>query len=204
VAHTVSDPHAPSEKPVLEDRVRVLCRTAFEAMVLVDDGRRYVYVNDGAADILGAPPEVVVGRRLDDFTPPNRLSRVEPYWTALRQGGALEGRGPVRRYDGSQGMVEFRARWSLAPSLHLIVLREIRAPALEAEAAAGRDIPALTPREREVLQRAADGCSTDEIAAALVISPGTVKTHFQHIYDKLAARDRVSAVAKAFRLGLIS
>jgi DNA-binding NarL/FixJ family response regulator len=62
----------------------------------------------------------------------------------------------------------------------------------------------LTPREQEVLQVAAEGRSTSEIAAVLVLSPGTVKTHFQHIYDKLGARDRVSAVTTALRLGLIS
>jgi DNA-binding NarL/FixJ family response regulator len=55
-----------------------------------------------------------------------------------------------------------------------------------------------------VLQLAAEGRTTREIAAVLVLSPGTVKTHFQHIYEKLHAADRVAAVATALRLGLIS
>jgi putative two-component system response regulator len=62
---------------------------------------------------------------------------------------------------------------------------------------------AISPREREVLQLAADGRSAQEIAAALVVSPGTVKTHFQRIYSKLEARDRAAAVATGLRLGLI-
>jgi DNA-binding NarL/FixJ family response regulator len=53
----------------------------------------------------------------------------------------------------------------------------------------------LTRREREVLQLAADGLWSIAIAEALVVSPGTVKTHFQNIYAKLGAGNRASAVA---------
>jgi len=42
------------------------------------------------------------------------------------------------------------------------------------------------------------------IADELVVSQATVNTHFQHIYNKLAVRDRGAAVAKGMRLGLIS
>jgi two-component system, NarL family, nitrate/nitrite response regulator NarL len=66
--------------------------------------------------------------------------------------------------------------------------------------AARRD---LTLREREVLQLAADGRSTPQIAELLFLSPGTVKTHLHNIYGKLAARDRASAVAQGIRRGLI-
>jgi PAS domain S-box-containing protein len=193
-----------TESPVLEERVQILFRTAFDAVVLVDDGRRYVCVNDAAADVLGAPPEVIVGRRMDEFTPPERVPRFDAFWAALERGGALGGRAPLLRHDGSQGMVEFRARWRFAPSLHLFALREIDAPALATDSSDGRPIPRLTPRQQEVLQLAAEGRSTREIAAVLVLSPGTVKTHFQHIYEKLHAADRVSAVATALRLGLIA
>jgi DNA-binding NarL/FixJ family response regulator len=61
----------------------------------------------------------------------------------------------------------------------------------------------LTAREREVLQRAADGYSGPDIARTLVLSPVTVKTHFQNIYGKLGVHDRVSAVAEGLRRGLI-
>ena len=43
-----------------------------------------------------------------------------------------------------------------------------------------------------------------EIAAMLVLSPGTVKTHFRHIYEKLGVRDRAAAVADALRSGVIA
>jgi DNA-binding CsgD family transcriptional regulator len=62
----------------------------------------------------------------------------------------------------------------------------------------------LTPREVEVLQLGAEGRSTREIADVLFVSPGTVKTHFQHVYEKLGSRDRAAAVAEALRRGLIA
>jgi DNA-binding CsgD family transcriptional regulator len=61
----------------------------------------------------------------------------------------------------------------------------------------------LTVRELEVIQLAADGRSGPEIAERLVVSPGTVKTHFQNIYAKLGISERAGAVAKALRQGLI-
>jgi DNA-binding NarL/FixJ family response regulator len=66
-----------------------------------------------------------------------------------------------------------------------------------------REDRALTAREREVLQLAAEGGSTREIAAVLFLSPGTVKTHLHNVYGKLGARDRASAVANGMRRGLI-
>jgi DNA-binding CsgD family transcriptional regulator len=108
------------------------------------------------------------------------------------------------RDDGSQRMVEWRARWGFAPGRHLVALHEVRPPALPIVPSDDLATPRLTPREREVLQLAADGRSTRDIAGLLIVSPGTVKTHLQHVYAKLDARDRASAVAIAMRLGLIS
>jgi DNA-binding CsgD family transcriptional regulator len=62
---------------------------------------------------------------------------------------------------------------------------------------------ALSPRELEVLGLAAAGNSGPEIAVLLMLSPGTVKTHFANIYEKLGVGDRAAAVAHALRTGLI-
>jgi DNA-binding CsgD family transcriptional regulator len=61
----------------------------------------------------------------------------------------------------------------------------------------------LTPRETEVLTLASHGGSSAHVAGQLVVSPSTVKTHFEHIYAKLGVTDRAGAVAEAMRRGLI-
>jgi PAS domain S-box-containing protein len=192
------------EGVAVEQRVRTLARTAFDAVLLIDNARSFAWVNERAAELFGAPPEVIVGRRMEDFTPPDLVSRLGAFWAELERRRTLEGRGPLRRQDGSQGAVEWRARWGFAPNLHLFVVREADTSAGRHDVGEGRRRSRLSEREREVLQCAANGASTDDIAAALHLSPATVKTHFNHIYKKLGARDRASAVAAALRRGVIS
>ena len=61
----------------------------------------------------------------------------------------------------------------------------------------------LSRRETEILQKVAYGSTTKEVAHDLGISPHTVKTHLERIFEKLGANDRAQAVAIAIRRGIV-
>ena len=89
-----------------------------------------------------------------------------------------------------------RGRTVLAPELQAGVAAEIR---LRAD----RDRPLMTRRERETLKLTAEGLSAPAIGRRLHLSTATVKTHLQHIYEKLGVSERAAAVAEAMRRGLL-
>lgn len=83
----------------------------------------------------------------------------------------------------------------LAPGVAATVLAEIGAPR--------RSPGALTAREREVLQRVAEGQSNKQIARSLGITERTVKFHVTSVFNKLGADNRAQAVALAIQQGLV-
>ncbi len=88
---------------------------------------------------------------------------------------------------------------ALSPRLAASMLAEVRR-----QDSASQNDRVITPREEEVLQLIADGCSTPEVAEQLFISQKTVKNHLASIYQKLDARDRTQAVLQAVRMGIVS
>ena len=68
----------------------------------------------------------------------------------------------------------------------------------------GAALGALSGREREVLALIGEGKTNAEIAAALFVGEGTVKTHINHVFTKLNLRDRAAAVVFAFDHDLVS
>jgi DNA-binding NarL/FixJ family response regulator len=110
------------------------------------------------------------------------------------------------------GIAEITRAVQAAAGHHAFLDPAVQARLLAA-ATAGRPDPAtsrtaqalpddLTPREAEVLTLIAAGLSNREIAAQLVVSDATVKTHVNHVFSKIGARDRAQAVHYAYTHGL--
>jgi LuxR family maltose regulon positive regulatory protein len=86
------------------------------------------------------------------------------------------------------------------PGLSSSVLRPLSTPAGDAT---GGSVEPLTNRELEVLELLARRLTNKEIAAELVVSPATIRTHTYNIYQKLDVHGRRQAVSKASDLGIL-
>nr|MBA2600811.1 response regulator transcription factor [Actinomycetota bacterium] len=88
----------------------------------------------------------------------------------------------------------------LSPSVTAKLIAEYATRAKEPPAS---DLHLLTEREKEVMALAGQGLSNGEIAASLVVSPMTAKTHVSRAMVKLGARDRAQLVVMAYESGLV-
>jgi DNA-binding CsgD family transcriptional regulator len=177
-------------------------------MVLVDHDRRHVDVNAAARLVFRLSLAELRRMRIDDLTPPHQSGKMRAAWAELMASGCVAGPHQVAVPDGSRFDINYYALANALPNLHLIAFAPARWAdgELLADTEPGGQVLAapLTPRELEVLDLAAAGYNGPMIAAQLVVSAATVRTHFEHIYEKLEVRDRAAAVAKAMRLGLIA
>jgi DNA-binding NarL/FixJ family response regulator len=83
-------------------------------------------------------------------------------------------------------------------------IRELAARHSPVKTPGGLAAAGLTDREAEVLRLIAQGLTNAEIAAQIIVSPETVKTHVAHVLTKLDARDRTQAVIRAYQTGFIT
>jgi DNA-binding NarL/FixJ family response regulator len=112
-------------------------------------------------------------------------------------GYLLKDASPDALVDAARNAVEGNA--VIHPQLTKTFIEEVRM-------SESGDQPSQTPlskREREILQKVADGATTKQVASELGISPHTVKTHLERIFEKLGANDRAQAVAIAIRTGIV-
>ena len=92
----------------------------------------------------------------------------------------------------------------IQPQLARRLLRRFKPPpAADAATEAAAGTRSLSPREREILKLLARGLSNAEVARALSVSRATVRTHLEHIYEKLEVSNRTEAVTEGIRQGLI-
>ncbi|WP_165066766.1 response regulator [Marisediminicola senii] len=135
----------------------------------------------------------------------------EDYLLAALDAGAsgflLKNSRPEQLVDGVRAIAAGEAL--LAPELTRAVIERAVArdrtvsPSTTSSSPIGATPDQLTERETEVLRLMAQGLSNDEIAGQLIIGRATVKTHVSNVLMKLALRDRVQAVAYAYRTGLV-
>jgi DNA-binding NarL/FixJ family response regulator len=90
----------------------------------------------------------------------------------------------------------------LAPSVTRRIIEQFARAKANPEL--GARLEALTHRELEVLRMLAGGKSNAELAAALFVTEGTIKTHVSSLLSKLGLRDRVQAVVLAYESGLVT
>jgi DNA-binding NarL/FixJ family response regulator len=127
----------------------------------------------------------------------------EYVYQALRAGAGgfmLKSSPPDRLVDAIHVVADGEAL--LAPSLtQRLIAEHVRRP--PPSAGIPEELRELTEREREVLTLVARGLANDEIAATLVVSLATVKTHVNRILMKLNLRSRAQAVVAAYETGLV-
>ncbi|BCJ76369.1 DNA-binding response regulator [Catellatospora sp. IY07-71] len=129
----------------------------------------------------------------------------EYVFTALRAGAAGFLGKSAEPADLLQAIrTVHRGESLLSPAaVKALISRFLAQPEHSRPAAADR-LTALTEREREVVALVASGMNNDEIAAHLVLSPHTAKTHVNRAMTKLGARDRAQLVITAYETGLAS
>ena len=176
-----------------------------EAVVLAARHRPQVVLMDLRMPRLGgveATRQIRAARPETEIVVPTTHADDESILGALRAGA----RGYLTK---DAGIAEI-SRAIQAAAAHQALLDPAVQDRLLAAATAATSSPAraaelpddLTPREAEVLQLIARGMSNTEIAAALVVSAATVKSHINHLFAKIGARDRAQAVHYAYTHGL--
>jgi DNA-binding NarL/FixJ family response regulator len=91
----------------------------------------------------------------------------------------------------------------LAPAVTRRLIEEFTRLRPRPDALPAGAVASLTPRETQVLRLVAEGLSNPEIAARLVVTEETVKTHVSRMLSKLGLRDRTQAVVTAYETGLV-
>jgi DNA-binding CsgD family transcriptional regulator len=175
-------------------------RRSRNAMLLVDDQRRYVAGNDAALALLGVTHDQLRMLRIDDLAPPTN-GDVQSAWREFLERGSMTGRWHVTTGDG-EIEIEYCATANVSPGRHLSIILAPAPPDIGAPPN-GATHERLTDREREVVGAIAQGLTTAQIAQAMYLSPATIETHVRKAMLRLGARNRAHLIARALQAGEI-
>jgi PAS domain S-box-containing protein len=111
-----------------EQRFRAVFDRALDAMVLVDDERRFVDVNSAACSLLGRSKEELVGKSSSDVIASHpRDPNADDLWRRFGTEGEQRGEIELRRADGSTVSVEYSATAEILPGQNLAIWRDVEA-----------------------------------------------------------------------------
>ncbi len=184
-----------------------LFSTAFKgsrnAMVLLDDGRRYVDVNGAYVAQTGYSRRELIGRPIWEVVVGGPVYSEEE-WQADLARGSFTGEARLLTADGGVVAVQFAAHVEVVTGRRLVlgvVLSTSRWGKHFRRDMETKEPEQLSARECEIVRLIADGDSGPEIAQRLHISHDTVRTHVRNAMTKLGARSRAQLVAMSLGEG---
>jgi PAS domain S-box-containing protein len=172
-------------------------------MILVDDDRVCVEVNDAFVQLLGYKRSELIGRRYHEFAVKPPMS--DEAWLEMTRGSDFFITRDLRHADGHHVTVELAGhRESLTGRglILIVVMRKLRGSRSTDGHERASDA-ALTAREREIVELIALGLTGPEIARELYLSHATVRTHVRNAMNKLGAHSRAHLVAMALGDGIV-
>lgn len=198
----MSETESPAARDAWSGEADRIFKRSLNPTLMLDDERRYVDANDAACSFLGLRRDEILQRKLDDFLVPEVRETIAETWPRYLEMGRHAGFFKLVHPDGSVRDTMYSSIANVTPGRHLTVyLLDGGAPSAE-DGAAGSS-PALSPRQRDVIELVAEGLTSTEIAERLTVSPETVRTHLRNARLKLGASTKAQAVAIAMLRGEI-
>lgn len=170
-------------------------------MMIVDNNRCYVAVNDAACNLLKRDRRQLIGATIDSISANSDSDQIDEVWQSFLQSGSLCGQYSLLDGNGQEVAVKFNASANILPGRHLTIFVMADDEIVEEVVA---DDAGLSPREVQIIALIANGNRGAEVADLLALSPDTVRVHVRNAMRKLDARTRAHAVAQALNRGLIS
>ena len=172
---------------------RLLFEKSTTPVAILDERRRLVDMNPAGLSLLCQTAAPVAGEPAEQAITPLERERSEADWRQLLREGRVSGTRTLVRSDGSEVEVAFAAVVeSVAAGRRAIYTLTPTPPEAELEMCSA----SLTAREAQVVRLIAGGLDTSEIAATLLVSPNTVRSHVRNAMSKLGARTRAQLVAQ--------
>lgn len=194
---------------VLVDDHRVVARS-LKAFLESFAGLQVVGTAASGEDVLARLDEWAPDIIIQDLLLPGGLDGVETTRRVMRRAPQVKVIVLTASTDEARMLGALRAgalgyvRKDAEPEVLLDAVRAVAAGRRFVDAPAQPPSEELTARERDVLVRLTRGSSNREIAEQLGVGEETVKTHVAHLLSKLGADNRVQALARALKLGLVA